>query len=249
MKKALCIVLFSIFILGCDNPADCVKSTGRLVSREVEVTSFEKINVFKQIGLVIKQGDFHKVEVRTGENLIDDIEVIVQNNTLILKDNTSCNWVRDYGQTIVYITAPNITEIRSKTEQNIVSDGVLTYPSLTLIAFDKDGDGIEGAGTGDFILELDCNQLTIGNNNVANYYLSGKTTDCFVGFYNGNGILRAENLEITNLGLYHRGFNDMHVNVIQTITGDLYATGNLVIHTTPATVNVTRHYQGKVIYN
>lgn len=249
MKKAFYILLFSILIFSCDNPADCVKSTGRMVTKEAEVTSFENIRVYKGIGLVIKQGENYKVEVRSGENLIDDIDVKVIDNTLLLKDNTTCNWVRDYGQTIVYITAPNILEIKSKTEQKIVSDGLLTYPSLTLIAMDKDGDGLEGAGTGDFILELDCNQLSIGNNNVANYYLSGKTIDFFVGFYNGNGILRAENLEVTNFGLYHRGFNDMHVNVIQNITGDLYATGNLVIHSTPSSVNVIRHYQGRIIYN
>ncbi len=248
MKK-ITYILFAVFLFSCENPADCVKSTGSMVTREVEVTPFENIRVYKGIGLVIKQGDNYKVEVRSGENLIDDIEVKVHDNTLFLKDKTSCNWVRDYGQTTVYITAPNLIEIRSKTEQNIVSDGVLTYPSLTLIALDKDGDGEDGAGTGDFIMQLDNAHFVIGNNNVSNYYISGKTNDCFVGFYNGNGILRAENLEVSTFSLYHRGFNDMHVKATQTITGDLYATGNLIIYSNPVSVDVTEHYQGRVIYN
>lgn len=249
MKKIIFILFILTLTLSCENPADCVKSTGSMVSREIEVLPFENIRVYKGIGLVIKQGEDFKVEVQSGENLIDDIEVKVQEGTLFLKDKTSCNWVRDYGQTTVYITAPNLIEIRSKTEQNIISDGLLRFPSLTLIALDKDGDGEEGAGTGDFILEIDNAYLGIGNNNVANYFITGRTNESFFGFYNGNGFLRAENFEITNLSLYHRGFNDMHVNAIQTISGDLYATGNLIIHSNPASVEVTQHYQGRVIYN
>lgn len=249
MKKTIFILLFSVLILSCENPADCVKSTGTMVTKEIEVLPFEYIRVYKGIGLVIKQGENYKVEVRSGENLVDDIEVKVQDNTLFLKDKTTCNWVRDYGQTTVYITAPNLIEIRSKTEQNIVSDGVLTYPSLSLIAMDKDGDGEEGAGTGDFILQIDNSNFFIGNNNLANYYISGKTNDFFVGLYNGNGIVRAENLEIANFNIYHRGFNDVHINPTQSVIGDLYSTGNLIIYSNPPVVEVIQHYQGRVIYN
>lgn len=247
--KILYVIIVSFVLFGCENPGDCIKSTGSMVTKEIEVEPFEYIRVYKGIGLVIKQGDEYKVEVRSGKNLIDDIQVLIRENTLFIKDKTTCNWVRDYGQTTVYITAPNLIEIRSKTEQRIISDGVLSYPSLTLIAMDKDGDGEEGAGTGDFIMELECTQFVIGNNNVANYYISGKTNDCFVGFYNGNGILRAENLEINQLSFYHRGFNDMHVNVSQSITGNLYATGNLILYSNPENVDVTQHYQGRLIYN
>src|SRR5690606_30663595 len=108
MKKVVFILLFSLVILSCENPADCVKSTGSMVTKEIEVMPFEYIRVYKGIGLVIKQGENYKVEVRSGENLIDDIEVNVHDNTLFLKDKTTCNWVRDYGQTTVYITAPNL---------------------------------------------------------------------------------------------------------------------------------------------
>lgn len=64
---------------------------------------FSKIIVNKRIGLVIIQGDDYKVEVKTGENLINDIEVSVVDNKLILEDNTTCNWVRDYGETTVLL--------------------------------------------------------------------------------------------------------------------------------------------------
>ena len=68
-----------------------------------------------------------------------------------------------------------IEEIYSKTEKNISSNGVLTYPTLRLFALDKNGDGISGAGTGDFFISVNNNQLVIENNNLSRYFISGAT--------------------------------------------------------------------------
>ncbi|MBC8883990.1 DUF2807 domain-containing protein [Flavobacterium piscinae] len=150
MKKLILIFVMATFFYNCEKPGDCIKSTGEMVTREIEVTPFETVFVYTGIGLVIKQGPEYKLEVKSGENLIDDIEVKVENNTLTLKDKTTCNWVRDYGQTTVYITAPSLSDIHSKTEQEIRSDGVLSYPIIRLYSMDL----TDGAGTGDFILKL-----------------------------------------------------------------------------------------------
>ena len=49
---------------------------------------------------------------------------------LIVKDQSTCNWTRDYKAATVYVTAPNIIEIHSKTEQDIRSEGILTFGIL-----------------------------------------------------------------------------------------------------------------------
>ena len=100
---------------GCSGTEDCVKSSGDFITKEVEVPQFNKIIVYNGISLVITQGEYYKVEIKTGSNLIDDISVIVSDEMLILKDNTICNWARDYGKTTVYVTTPNLTEVYSKT--------------------------------------------------------------------------------------------------------------------------------------
>lgn len=245
MKKLILIIVIATFFYNCEKPGDCIKSTGEMVTREVVVTPFETVFVYTGIELVIKQGFEYKVEVKTGENLIDDIEVKVENNTLTLKDKTTCNWVRDYGQTIVYVTAPNLTDIHSKTEKNIKSDGVLTYPIIRLYAMDL----TDGAGTGDFIFEIDNGQLVILNNNVSRYYISGNTQEALLNFYDGNGRLEAQNLNINVAKIFHRGSNDMIIKPIQSVEGDLFSTGNLILLNTPPSVNLTEHYQGRVIYN
>ncbi len=62
--------------------------------------------------------------------MLNDVDAIVVDGKLILTDNNSCNYVRNYGVTKIYITSPNITEIRSSTQYDVSSDGVLTYPSF-----------------------------------------------------------------------------------------------------------------------
>ena len=121
MKKYLIYIVVLLVFIQCEKPIDCVKSSGPMKSKVFEGLTFTKLLVNKRIAVVITQGDQYKVEVKTGENLINDIEVKLSGDLLTLSDNTSCNWVRDYGETTVYITAPNITDIYSKSEQSDIS--------------------------------------------------------------------------------------------------------------------------------
>ena len=245
MKKIFFISVVSFLLFSCEKPGDCIKSTGQMVTKEIPAKPFDVIYVYAGIGLVVKEGPEYKVEIRSGENLIDDISAVFQENVLTFRDNTTCNWVRDYGETTVFITAPNIVEIHSRTEQEIKSDGIITFPILRLISMDLS----EGAGTGDFIFQLDNGQLVIENNNVSRFYISGKTQEALLNFYDGNGRIEAQNLEIKKAKIFHRGSNDMHINPIESVEGELFSTGNLVLYNSPPMVNVIQHYYGKLIYN
>jgi hypothetical protein len=234
----------SLTLVSCEKPSDCIKSTGNIITKEFEITPFESIYVNKGIALVITQGAEYKVEVRTGENLMDDISVKIENNALVLRDNTSCNWVRQYGHTTVYVTAPNLTEIHSRTERDIVSNGVLTYPILRLISIDLS----EGAGTNDFYIEVNNNQTVIENNNVSRFYVSGETNELLLNFYEGDGRFEGEDLRAKNIKVFHRGSNDMIVFPTESITGKMVSTGNIILKNVPPIVAVEELYQGHVIY-
>jgi hypothetical protein len=236
-------VASSLLLVSCEKPSDCIKATGDIITKEFEVGPFESIYVYKGIGLVITEGPEYKVEVRTGENLMDDISVKIENNSLVLRDNTSCNWVRDYGHTTVYVTAPNLTEIHSRTERDIVSNGVLTYPILRLLSIDLS----EGAGTNDFYIQVDNNQTVIENNNVSRYYISGETDELLINFYEGNGRFEGEDLIAKSIKVFHRGSNDMIVFPTESITGKMVSTGNIILKNVPPIVSVEELYQGNVI--
>ena len=218
--------------------------TGKVASKSFSVENFDKIEVHTGIALVVTQGETQFINVVTGENLINDIEVFVKNGTLILQDKTACNWVRDYGQTTVYVTAPNLNELISKTELDISSTNVLTHSELKLTATDDSGK----AGTGDFHIQVNNDVLEINSNNVAGFYLSGETVNLIAGFYEGNGILKAQDLISYSVFLFHRGSNDLYVHPTNDISGNIYSTGNVYCSLKPPIVNVERHYQGRLIF-
>ncbi len=256
MKKYIALVSLILVFTSCEKPSDCVESTGEIITKDIAVTPFNRIEVLQGIEMIITQGPQYKVQIQTGENLMDNIEVIQNGTVLSMKDNTTCNWVREFGQTKVYVTAPDLEEIYSKTERNISSNGVLRYETLRLFAFDSDGDGREGAGTGDFFITLNNanpngahGQLVIQSNNVSRFFISGQTDDALIRFYAGDGRIEAPNFTVQTITVFHRGSNDMILKPMQSIIGKMVSTGDIILKNHPTVVDVEQLYQGQVIYN
>ncbi|MEX0274726.1 MAG: DUF2807 domain-containing protein, partial [Flavobacteriaceae bacterium] len=119
---------------GSENAPDCFQASGDRVQRTVEVPSFTKITVFETIKLVVKQGEEQEVRIETGANLMNEVSANVTDGRLVLRNENGCNYVRKYGLTTVYVTSPNLVEIRSSTGLSVSSDGILHYGDLLLIS-------------------------------------------------------------------------------------------------------------------
>ena len=247
MKRLLKI--FAVFVLlSCDSESgsDCFKTSGAIIQQEVSINSFEKILVNRDIELIVKEGVDFKVIIETGENLINDVEAILVDNELRITDNNSCNYVREYGITKVYITAPDIISIRSSTQYDISSDGVLNFPKLSLVSEDFNFPG--SFTVGDFRIQINSVRLTVGSNNISSFYISGQVENLFVGFYSGAGIFHGEDLISQKVRIYHRGSNDMYVNPQESLTGELRGTGDLISFNNPPVIGVEQFYTGKLIF-
>ena len=165
---------------------------------------------------------------------------------LIFSNNNSCNFVRDYRITKIYVSAPNITEIRTATQYDISSDGILTYPALTLISEDFN---FEGAITiGDFRLVIDNITFRLVFNNLSNCYVSGATQSLNINYVAGNSRFEGKDLIADNVFVFHRGSNDILVSPQVSLTGKLTGTGDVISFSRPATVEVEELYQGRLIF-
>lgn len=247
MKYLVYIVIFFLFACNSEDAGDCLQTAGTTIQREFEVTSFEKILVNRNVQLILKEGVDYSVLVETGGNLINDVSVEVVDNQLRLTDDNTCNYVREYAATKVYVTAPNITEIRSSTQFEVQSDGLLNYPSINLLCEDSNETGTFTVG--DFRMQFNSNQVRVVANNISFFYLSGTVNNLFVGFYSGAGRFEGENLIAQNVEVYHRGSNDMIVNPQQELTGELRGTGDLISVNEPPIVDVEQLYTGELIFN
>ena len=246
MKNFLYVLLFLVFACNSEDANDCFQTSGSIIQQTFEVSSFEQILVNRDIELIIKEAPEYSVIVETGENLINDVAVEVVDNQLVLTDHNSCNYVRDYGITKVYVEAPNLTDIRTSSQYEISSDGVLNYPVIRL--FSEDYSGPSEFTVGDFRLEIASQNLSVTSNNLSFFYISGTIENLFVGFYSGAGRFEGENLIAQNVNVSHRGSNDMVVNPQQSLEGQLRGTGNLISVNEPPVVEVERIYTGQLIF-
>ncbi len=243
------VFVIAITFIGCDseNAFDCIQAEGSTVREEKILPDFQRILVNRGVELILKQGDTQQVIIEAGENLINDVRAEVIGDRLELTDENMCNFVRDYGTTKVYVTSPNITEIRSSTQYDISSDGVLTYSRLRLLS--EDFNSPDSFTVGDFRLHVATNELSVTANNISFFYINGTTESLSVGFFAGAGRFEGADLIAQNVDIYHRGSNDITVNPVQSLVGELRGTGNLVALNEPPLVAVERFYTGQLFMN
>jgi hypothetical protein len=246
--KTLIKILVLTVLMSCDSDSawNCIQTAGDTVQISVEVTSFEKIFVNRDVELILSEGPELEIIIESGEHMIDDIEVKVNNGQLRITDNNSCNYVREYGITKVFVTTPNITEIRNSSQYEVSSAGILNYPDLKLIS--EDFNIAQEFTVGDFRLQLNSTSVQIVSNNISSFYISGQTENLNVGFFAGAGRFEGANLIAQNVVVFHRGSNDMIVNPQQSLTGELRGTGDLISVNEPPLVDVEQFYTGQLIF-
>jgi len=243
-----------ILVTSCGISEDCFKGNGNQITQTFPLEDFTKIKVYDGVGLIVKEGPSYEVKIKTSDNIIDDLEVRLDGDMLVVKDNSTCNIARDYGQTTVYVTIPDGTilplipelELHCKTEQNIQSEGVLHSPIVRLFSVDLS----DGAGTGDFQLTLNASDyVIIESNNVSNFYIKGNCSNLNVSFFWGNGVFYGEEITVSNsIYVFQRGSNNMFFSPSALIYGDIYGVGNVILKSLPQQDNIIQHYTGRVIY-
>ena len=99
----------------------------------------------------------------------------------------------------------------------------------------------------DIILVVNGTKLSISSNNVSNFDLSGYLEELDVGFYYGDGILYAHDLNTRQINIDHRGTNSMHLHPGESLTGTMQGAGNTIIYYKPLERDVNIIGTGKLI--
>lgn len=248
MKKTVYIVVAAL-LLSCngENVPDCFQNAGDIIEKEFNVDSFTQITVYPRIELIVTDAPTQNVRVETGEYLMPEIDIRVENGRLKLFNDNACNLTRDYGITKVFVSAPNLTEIRNGSSFTVSSNGVLSYETLKLISEDFNEDN--GLNTnGMFDLEVDCDAIDIVINNLSTIYISGFVETLFVGYYSGDARFEGRDLVAQDVSIFQRSSNDMIINAQQSLTGEIRSTGDVIVVNTPLTVDVQQFYTGQLIF-
>ncbi len=251
MKKLqlfIIIILVSLGYVSCDteDTLTCLKTTGTIISQEYDLTAFDSIIVFERVQLIVKDAPEISVRLETGENLLEDFEVFVENHTLNIRNNGACNIVRDYNESKIYVSHPDLKQIRNSSGLPVLGDGVVGWNTLNLISDDLIEEDFYHKD-GDFQLVLDSENVLVQCNGLSNFFLSGSVTNLDINLLEGDSRLPLQDLTVQNVTIFHRGTNDVIIAPQQSITGELRSTGNLRLTNTPPVLDVQAYFTGQVI--
>jgi Putative auto-transporter adhesin, head GIN domain len=248
-KQIMYIVGIAWLFISCngDNANDCFQAAGNTIQTTFSVPFFSEIRIEDDVSLIIKQGSVQEVVIETGDNLLNDISVVVDGGILIVKDNNRCNFVRDYGITKLFVTTPDLKKIRNSSEFDVRSEGELQFPSLRLVS--NTTEGIEDSRkSGDFILRLKCEELWVEANGFSGFYLEGFSEKATVAFEDEVPRLEARNLIVNELRIFQRSANKMIVNPVESIVGIIKGTGDVICVNHPPIVEVEQIYTGQLLF-
>ncbi len=234
---------------GCnsENAPDCLQNAGDTVRYEIAVPDFTQITVFEKVALILKEGAEQKVEIESGEYLIEEVSAEVQEGRLLLRNGNGCNLFRDYELTKVYVTSPNITEIRSSSGLPVKSDGILGYGSLVLISESYVNTESETTD-GEFDLELAAQNVSLVVNGITYFKMVGTVENLNITIAAGDSRIEAENLIAQNISLNHRGTNDVLINPQLSLSGVIRGTGDVISINRPPEIIVEELFNGRLIF-
>jgi len=218
-----------------------------MITEEYELASFDSIIVYERVQLIVKDAPVVSVILETGENLLEDFEVFVTNNTLIIKNNASCNLVRDYDTSILRVSHPSIRQVRNSSGRTVMGDGLISWESLRLVSDDLVEEDFFHK-SGDFDMELDAQDVLLQSNGLSNFFIRGAVTNLDINLLEGDSRLPLNDLAVQNVTIFHRGTNDVLIAPQLSITGELRSTGNLILTSNPPVVDVTAFFTGRVIF-
>ena len=232
MNKIISGLFFACLLAGCNGSDswDCIKSSGDIHREEISVDFFNKLDVRHRVQLIVKQGIDKKVILETGENLRSKINITVKD-----------------GETKVYVTSPDLVEIRNASGLPVLSKGILKYDRLDLISRKANIEG-EIHNVGDFELNIDVNKLNVTADGNSAFFIKGQAERAFIGFYTGIPRFEGADLTMQELRIFHSSSNDIIVNPQQAIRGKLLSVGNLISLNQPPVVEVEEFWDGRLIF-
>jgi hypothetical protein len=187
-----------------------VNPSGNIITRDVDVSSFNSVRAEGLYELVLLQGDKESVKIEADDNLQDLFKVSNDGGTLVIDmpelKNSNINFNdedRHHKLNLkVYVTFKQLSALNV----GIIGTVRCTTP-LKVDAFKIDSKNV-----GNIELQLNADKLTVTNKGVGNITLSGSATDAII-TNAGVGKFDGENLIVQTMNIDNSGVGNADVHV------------------------------------
>lgn len=187
---------------------------------------------------MLAQDTVESITVKAPKNIEPNIEAIIENGTLTLRNGTSCNLLRAPSESItVFIGVKSLDYINYSGSGNITSINTIQAESISLYS-------ATGAGNVEISLNAKLLNATIEYES-ADFILHGTADLCYC-YANSRATLNIEDLAIKNLNIGYASVRDVRVNASDRIDATIYHTGNVYYKGSPAVF--TTYYSSGRLY-
>jgi hypothetical protein len=195
MKKSFFYAVFIAvgFLNSCINVGERIKGSGSIKSETRQVSQAQKIKVSGDMDVYIEQGPT-SVRVESDDNLLQYIVTSVEDNWLEIRTRDNFN-IRSSKGIKVYVTTPEITDLKVSGSGNIKSNPKFATDNNTSFSI---------SGSGDITATINAPKVETNISGSGNLHISGETKDVEInisgsGNYDGGG-LKAENADVAIAG-------------------------------------------------
>lgn len=223
MKSLGCIFLFLSLILSCKKENNCFISEGNKSSNIIYLDEFSNIEIHDFMDVNWHYSSEHKIEIKGGENFIDEISTEIVESYLRLENKNGCKLLRrNVSEIRITLFCPHIDTLTLKGNGKVVFVDTMKS-NLWVNSYTNQGTmnlKISNDKT-KFHLESGSNDINLeGSSNYCDYYNLGTNH-----FY-------AKNFEVDSFRCHNQsnGVTEIKVNtwlnVEQNGDGDIHYWGN-----------------------
>jgi hypothetical protein len=240
MKRLAAICFLIIFLHDSCKKPGCFEDAGPEVIVQRNTGSFHRIDLFDDVDVVLTQDTIESIKVVAAKNIEPNIYIQNENGTLIIKNNTTCKWLRSPAEKPkAYVNVKMLDYINYSGSGNITSSNTIIANTISFYS-------ATGAGNIDISLEAKLVNATVEYES-ADFIFHGKADVCYC-YANSRGTLGFKDFEVKRLIIGYAGNRDVTVNATEIIEATIYHAGNIYYKGSPSNISTTFYSSGRLYH-
>jgi len=235
MKTLLIALISSIFLLGCKPNLDGVTASGNVITYDIPIKDYSKINLSGPFDLIYEQKAMHKpyLKIEINESFKPYVDISVKNNTLYVDLKRNNFRMTRYK---IYTNSSELAGIKGSGSGDIVLKGNVTSPNLD----------ISLSGSGNIKTDrLKCTNLKVSVTGSGWATLEGEALNAKLDI-SGSGSMNANKLKCTNVTCKISGSGSARVYATDQLIADISGSGAISYKGSPKHLDNRVSGSGKV---
>lgn len=237
----ICVICVLILNLSCnkENAGDCIQTTGNIITQTREVLKFDKIQIEDNINLFISQDSTSGITIEAGENLMPEIITEIHGDTLIIRNDNSCNWVRRFDIPVnMWVNVTDLRNLYIHGYGTISNTGTLELDSFRL-------DSWESASKVNLTIHANYTNFHM-NTGPLDLTASGVTNSCYM-YAAGFAVANTSKLETKNMQINSSGTGDFYVHASEILGAEIKSFGNVYYEGNPTQITTKISGSGQLL--